>query len=293
MTAPTTSRLLVGITLTLFSAMTGPAFAATMYAVSFNASNSPVYTIDSVTGTQTLLGNSGVGRLNSLAATPSGVLYSAGGPSQANQNHLITINPATGVGTDLGTITFDVAPPPSASGITALAADASGNLYGAMPSFSGPQLSALYRIDPATRLATQVTGNMGGYAVQALEFSSTGILYGTSISSNIGLLTIDPVTGVTTQVGPRGGPNFQSIAFGPDGTLWGAEITTSGRLYTIDATTGASTLAFSGLNNNLRGIEFLAPVPVPAAVWLFGSGLAAMAGLARRNKGTGSRRRLG
>ncbi len=33
----------------------------------------------------------------------------------------------------------------------------------------------------------------------------------------------------------------------------------------------------------------VAPVPVPAAVWLFGSGLAAMVGLARRNKGTGSR----
>jgi hypothetical protein len=31
-----------------------------------------------------------------------------------------------------------------------------------------------------------------------------------------------------------------------------------------------------------QGVLVLTPVPVPAAVWLFGSGLAGLAGLARR-----------
>lgn len=62
--------------------------------------------------------------------------------------------------------------------------------------------------------------------------------------------------------------------------------TSSTQSHLIDPVTGIATLKFGrGLSNDFRAIEFLpTPVPVPAAVWLFGSGLAGIIGLARRAK---------
>jgi hypothetical protein len=57
----------------------------------------------------------------------------------------------------------------------------------------------------------------------------------------------------------------------------------------FDTTPGAST-DFAGLNTNGNRINYYtvtaasAPVPVPAAVWLFGTGLAGLAGLAKKRR---------
>lgn len=72
---------------------------------------------------------------------------------------------------------------------------------------------------------------------------------------------------------------LRSLTFDAAGTLWGT--TTGGELYSVDSITSLPTLRFTDLPLNLRGLA-LAPVPVPVALWLFGSGLVAMAGLARR-----------
>lgn len=42
-------------------------------------------------------------------------------------------------------------------------------------------------------------------------------------------------------------------------------------------------ISFGGVTGEVQGVD-LAPVPVPAAVWLFGSGLIGLAGIARRRK---------
>jgi len=262
---------------------------ADMVGLQFFKGNFQINTINTTTGAQTAIGNTGIDRLNALAATPSGELYSVGGPSLNDQSHLVRIDPASGVGTDLGAITYDIAPPTvggvTSVGVTGLAADASGNLIATI--FSS---QSLYSINPTTLQATQLTASNGlSSNIVGLDFSPTGVLYGTTLVSR-GLVTIDTTTWQATRVSPASSafPNVQSVAFGPDGTLWGigdsmGDISGSGRIYTIDPLTGIATLKFgTGLSNDFRGIEFLAPVPVPAAVWLFGSGLAAMAGWARR-----------
>lgn len=263
---------------------------ADMIGLQFFKGNFQVNSINTTTGVQTAVGNSGIDRLNALAATPSGELYSVGGPSTSDQSHLVRIDPVTGVGTDLGAITYDIAPPTVGGapvGVTGLAADSSGNLIATI--FSS---QALYRINPSTRQATQLTASNGLSAnIVGLDFSPTGVLYGTTLISR-GLVTIDTTTWQATRVSPASSafPNIQSIGFGPDGTLWGigdsmGDISGSGRIYTIDPTTGVATLKFGlGLSNDFRGVEFFAPVPVPAAIWLFGSGLAAMVGVAKRKQ---------
>jgi len=265
---------------------------ADMIGVQFFKGNFQVDSINTTTGAQTAIGSSGIDRLNSLTATPSGDLYSVGGPNAANETQLVKLDPVTGAGTDLGALTFDIAPiriGGAQAGVTGLAADASGRLIATM--FSS---RSLYSINPATLQAAQLTADNGLSAdIVGLDFSPTGVLYGTTLVSR-GLVTIDTTTWQATRVNAPSSafPNLQSIAFGPDGTLWGigdsmGDISGSGRIYTINPVTGDATLAFgTGLSNNFRGIEFLsapAPVPVPAAVWLFGSGLAGLAGFVRKN----------
>ncbi len=64
------------------------------------------------------------------------------------------------------------------------------------------------------------------------------------------------------------------------GTLAGAEAVLANGLADGHAYLNIHTSMFTG--GEIRG--FLAPVPVPAAVWLFGSGLLGLMGIARRKK---------
>ncbi|BCA57076.1 hypothetical protein W02_42160 [Nitrospira sp. KM1] len=256
-----------------------PASAATMYAVGFSDTNSPVYTIDTVTGTQTLLGNSGIAQLNSLAMSPSGVLYSA------NMNQLVTIDLTTGVATPVATMTTGTAQ----TNIRSIAFNDAGTLYAVNQPAAGMSQSGTGRLF-TVNTTTGATTLIGGTAqmVQGLDFAPDGTLYGVSPTvaggtSASSLMTINPASGAFTNVGATFTNTFESIAFDPSGILWGVETGgASGQLSIFNPTTGARPLMFStGLDPNLRGIEFAA-VPVPAAVWLFGSGMAAMVGFARR-----------
>ncbi|SPP62950.1 hypothetical protein [Nitrospira lenta] len=239
-----------------------------------------VYRIDTITGAQTLLGNSGFSALQDLALAPDGTYYAIAGSNTTSR--LITIDPTTGAGTLVAPLTTTDAG--GISFMTGLAVGSDGTLYGSgLP--VGGTINNLYSINRTTGVATLI-GSTNAAALSALTANiATGIMYGVNQSgdaSTRGLRTVDPITGNSTYIGPQGdgpGAGVQDIAFTPDGTLWG--VTQQGALYSI--TSSGFSLQASGLVG-FRGLETLTPVPVPAAVWLFGSGLAAMAGVTKRER---------
>jgi hypothetical protein len=102
--------------------------------------------------------------------------------------------------------------------------------------------------------------------VPGLTFGN-GLIYGTIPGS---VSSIDPTTGAVSTVASQG---FTALTFG-NGLIYG---TIPGSVSSIDPTTGAvSTVASQGFNRLA-----INPVPIPPAVWLFGSALGLM-GVMRR-----------
>lgn len=133
--------------------------------------------------------------------------------------------------------------------------------------FDGESTSLLYEIDPISGVGTMV-GDTKFQTLQSLTTGPDGTLY--SWDRQDGLITIDPQSGLGTDVNPNAGSGFaslmQSLAFAPDGTLIGiAHIGASSNerqeLYRIDTTTGEATLFASApvyqIRETIRGIEFL------------------------------------
>jgi len=115
----------------------------------------------------------------------------------------------------------------------------------------------LVTIDVDTGAVTTV-GSFGIDQVQALAFSTSGTLY--AWDGNAGLLTVDPATGLATDVNPNVGGTFaiQAIEFGSNGILYGGQ----DELFEISVADGSTTLIGSGSYTNVRG---LALVPEPGA----------------------------
>jgi len=247
--------------------------SADVIGVTFNGT---VASFDSTIGTTTVLGNAGITRLDSLATSPSGILYSVGGTSD---NTLVTINPTTGQATTVATLNYNVPKPTGTA--TGLSFSPTGELFAVIGASS---TWSLYNINPTTGATTFVgsTGIQVGF--QDLAFSPNGTLY--AWNGTNGLVTINPTTGQTTILGNPNGLSFNSLAFRNDGTLWAAKSTSPTLWSNIDLSTGAVTsTAFTfAASGGIRGIQFLAPVPVPAAIWLFGSGLAGVVGYVRRKR---------
>jgi len=65
--------------------------------------------------------------------------------------------------------------------------------------------------------------------------------------------------------------------------LWDGSAFTFVSDYTVIVPGNAYTIEFGSVTGEILGVD-LAPVPVPAAVWLFGSGLIGLVGVARRKK---------
>jgi hypothetical protein len=106
-------------------------------------------TINKATGAATIVGDSGLNTYGSgLAANASGVLYFAG---EGEQGPLRTVDRNTGATTQVATLNG----PNGAPGISALAFDAAGTLYGSrLPSDSPSFASDLITIDTATGAIT-------------------------------------------------------------------------------------------------------------------------------------------
>ena len=104
-------------------------------------------------------------------------------------------------------------------------------------------------------------------------------------------LTIDSLTGI---VEVSANPAPYTLTFGADtaalGTtaefelaLWDSSSSTFSFVTNFTAIVEGNwySISFGDVTGQIQGVD-LAPVPVPAAVWLFGSGLLGLAGVARR-----------
>ena len=143
--------------------------------------------------------------------------------------------------------------------------------------------SNLYSIDVDTGASSLLFPSSPLYSGTGLAFGPDGLLYGIGGGSN--LYSIDVDTGASSLLFPSS-PLYSGtgLAFGPDGLLYG--IGGGSNLYSIDVSTGASSLLFpsSPLYSN-SGLAFPpSPVPVPAAVWLFGTALIGLVGFSKRRK---------
>ena len=189
------------------------------------------------------------------AAPGEGTLFA----TDAVRGNLLTINPATGVGTVIGSTGIPSVP--------ALAIDPNtGILYVG----EGAGAPNLYTVNPTTAAVTLV-GNtgLGVAAIGDLAFRTDGTLYAAVNLTGDGgtgadhLAMLDKVTGKATVIGPFGTctgvtipstgggsctlEGMEAIAFDTGGTLWGALSRPAGRgagvpgLYTINPTTGHAT----------------------------------------------------
>ena len=263
--------------------------AAILYAATAAGDSGQLYTLNPATGAMV----QNIGPLNDVAGTnypitglafhpTTGVLYgSTGNNPAATAARLVTINPATGLVTVIGSFN---AGPTNSSGTPAtmgdLAFDSTGNLYG-VGTIGGPQL---YSINIATAQATVIgstgiTSTTGG----GVDVSPSGVIYGTPTASRFG--TYDGVTGAYTNIAnpakPSGGA-YGALAF--DGsTLYGLNVGSGSppptNLVTIDSTTGAVT----NLGSSVASLDAIAFAPVPEpATWTLLFAPAALAALRRR-----------
>lgn len=202
---------------------------------------------------------------------------------------LVTINPATGVGSALGNLGFSGAgglarvddamytntnggalwkidpwtgaaysgptTSPVLNSIRAMATDRVGIVYaiqngGGQIGTTTPDL--LYAIDPRTGAATLRGSTSTFVGIQGLAFSPAGALYGWDTTA--GLVSISPLSAVTTDVNAAVGAvnDIQALSFSPGGVLYGAR----NNVYTINLSTGVPTLVGTGGYSDLRGIEF-------------------------------------
>jgi hypothetical protein len=256
----------------------GRLFAGAALCLGFasNAQADPVYvsrvfskfgTVDLGTGVYTEIATTST-QLNALTFAPNGTLYGLG-----SDNHIYTVNPASGALTDVGaTGTFFA--------LNTLAARSDGALFG--EEFTGN----LYRLDPQTGMATLVGGS-GQFPTQ----NATGMLAfgpGDTLFSDFGgfLNTRDQNTGLATRVGSTplninfpGGlffDNGQAFAFGFFGDI--------NSINTATGTSSPTGVSISGGFGQVLGAavqpQQVAPaVPEPSGFLLFLVGLGVPGGV--------------
>ena len=190
------------------------------------------------------------------------VLYGGvGRGSQTNAGRVITIDQATGAGV--------VKPPSGVSGLTGLAFDTAGTLYGT--TISGPldtgRVSTLVRLDPTTGavIGSPIPITADGVPISITDLAvqpTTDVLYGTELREQDfinAIYTIDPATGVATLIG-RTGVIGASLAFGPDGTLYQTSAVfdangfVAGFLNTLDPATGAVLTTSAPFGHHVGGL---------------------------------------
>jgi len=242
------------------------------------------------------------------AAGASPVLYSV----QSNgDDHLYSIDAATGVATDLGRLAFDDAEGLAFAGSTLYAVGGStqelwnittppgvlvgatgnrngidagldfDNRSGTMYNLNGGQgASSLYTINLATGAATLVGSN--GVFGDGFAVGPTGSAYSIDGIFTDSLYGIDLLTGAASLIGNLGLGDISvqfGLTFGDDGALYGLD--SNGNLYRLNTSTGAATLVATTTcgGNACSGWEGLAAQQGPAGVPEPGSLALAMLGL--------------
>ncbi len=229
-------------------------------------------TIDLSNGGITVIGATGGGDIDGLALSSSGVLYG----SDNNNDTLVVLDRSTGAITSSVALSVGI----SDSG---LAFDSAGTLYLADDSASDPsgEVQNLFTVDPVTGNMTLV--GVGDGDVTGIAFNSSGTLLGIEPETDT-LVTFNLGNGATTAIGSLGfdADDEQGLTFVPSSSLLYMVDEASESLYSVNSASGAATF----IANLGDDYEALAYVPIPAAVWLFGSGLLGLIGIARRKKTT-------
>jgi hypothetical protein len=247
--------------------------------------SSNLYSIDTSTGTATLIGSTGQGPMIGLVVDTDSTIYAI---SEEPSSNLWTLNSSTGAATLVGTLGFNLQ-----EGDMTID-PGSGQMY-----VADGIGDALYTVNKTNGAATLV-GSFGplGRDVSGLQFIGS-TLYGLALvdSGPDVLLTVDPLTGATTLVGATGTNCGVIAALGQDpssGTTFMACPDTSfgndNELYALNLSTGAATLVgpLTGIESSISGFSVsgspaILTTPEPSGVLLLGAGLA-MLGLWGRKK---------
>jgi hypothetical protein len=177
-----------------------------------------LYSIDAATCTLSTIGAMGRG-VTGLATDAAGSLFATEATAFANSN-LLSINTTTGASTVIGLLTDGV------------------DIYGSVPdiTFLGSTLygwselnDTIITIDTATGTVTDLGNGIGSFST-GLAANSSGSMI--SSPDNNDLFTVDPVTGVNTQLialvnNTVGGLTLNALAFDNADNLWGYAGTTN------------------------------------------------------------------
>ncbi len=224
-----------------------------------------------------------------LAFDPiTGVLYGSTGNNSQSPGSLITIDTSTGAGTLVGSYG-----PGGTNEVLNTMADLTFTSNGALYGWAEPDLDSLYSINTTTGTATLVGPSGLSTGGSGLGANSSDVIYFTGDTSTGELRTIDPTTGMPTDVVVMSGvreDQINSLAFDPTDVLYGVlRGGSSGEvegfafpyeLITIDTQTGLIT-SLGPTVDRLDAIAFApsitASVPTGGnAGLLFGIGLVAI-----------------
>ncbi len=162
---------------------------------------------------------------------------------------LVSVNPATGVATAVGSHLVNDMP--------GLAINSTGSIYGGGGATAGAD--TLFHIDRATGQATPI-GSMGFQSLRAMAFSDFDGLYAIGGLGADTLFLIDTLTAFVAPIIPVTGAAIDGMAFDPsDGTLYGVGSWSSfdDTLYQISFGTGvASVVGSFGLGSEIGDIHF-------------------------------------
>jgi uncharacterized repeat protein (TIGR01451 family) len=213
-----------------------------IYYVSGAAPIGRVAYYDPATGTNTVINSTGTAPENilRLAFNSTGVLYAVGDSARASR--LYTINTATGAYTSLGSVTLAGLPFPNSGDISfdpvtgTLYATAYTDPANCQGNCGGTSGTALYSINLATRVASQIGNGFGAAATQTSLAFAGGLLY--SAGGNGSLYSINKGTGaITTTVLATSGFAFQDFTVGTYGADLSVTLTASGTFRTGSSVT--------------------------------------------------------
>lgn len=212
----------------------------TLYMATGQGANAQLYTVNPATADATLVGsitlNGSALTITGLAFNPlDGVLYGVTGGENGPSRRLVTINPATGLASLIGTLHTGE----STIGSSDIGFDVNGKLF-TWRTGGGP----LGTVNLSTAEVTAIGSSYNGDGGNGLTFTPDGSLY-VAGPSNGSLLAVDPVSGTLTTVGsltnvPSGFGTINAMTSNLNGVLF-AVGNNSSTLIAIDAATGAIT----------------------------------------------------